>query len=187
MKAPDRKKDYKEIPEDLKALSELRVPKSVLKQWVMTLPLMQQALLCSAIRGPDGMGKYNNAKVIVRYLRGAILVSARGAIFCDGRIEYSDESIANGPFMINLTDLYIRPNDGREASKFDYEVLNLLSDWDAHPMHFLMHLIHSAQVIGYKHPNENVRNGWSLFYERACDAFHMGLESEQDMDKRMNL
>jgi hypothetical protein len=49
---------------------------SVLQPWVEGLPLKMQAVLISAIRGPDGFRKEDPVKPFVRQLRAAILVPA---------------------------------------------------------------------------------------------------------------
>lgn len=50
--------------------------KSVIQPWVTDLTLMQQSVLLSAIRGPDGMRKDHVAKKLSRWLRRCILVTA---------------------------------------------------------------------------------------------------------------
>ncbi len=56
---------------------------------------------------------------------------------------------------------------------------------DQYSHHFMMHLIHSAQVLGYKHPDEEVRRVWTDFYNRMCNRFHMLPEPESIMDHRL--
>lgn len=50
--------------------------RSVLQDWVHTLPLMQQSVLICAIRGEDGREKHAPGKIIHRYLRRCVLLSA---------------------------------------------------------------------------------------------------------------
>lgn len=49
---------------------------SVLHDWVHTLTFQMQALLLTAMRGPDNLPKHNSAKPVVRYLRGAVIKPA---------------------------------------------------------------------------------------------------------------
>ena len=49
---------------------------SVLQPWVTELPLMQQTVLLTAIRGPDGTPKYGNVKMLLRWYRRCVLFSA---------------------------------------------------------------------------------------------------------------
>jgi hypothetical protein len=48
---------------------------SVVRDWVAALSLMQQSVLLTAIRGPDGVPKYHPSKYIVRWYRRAVLRS----------------------------------------------------------------------------------------------------------------
>jgi hypothetical protein len=48
----------------------------VLQPWLDALPLMQQTVLLTAIRGPDGLPKYGPAKKLLRWYRRCILLSA---------------------------------------------------------------------------------------------------------------
>lgn len=49
---------------------------SVLQPWVQELSFMQQSVLISAVRGPDGIGKYHKGKGLIKWYRRCILVSA---------------------------------------------------------------------------------------------------------------
>jgi hypothetical protein len=73
---------------------------------------------------------------------------------------------------------------------FDHDCLNklvkeYLNDVDSTPHHFHMHLTHAAEILGYKHPDENIRKGWQDFYFRAARDAHMCPESEQQLDFRL--
>lgn len=139
---------------------------SVVKEWVSALPFTQQAVLLCALRGPDGLPKFTAAKDICFYLRGAVLHAAMP--------EYDkDKSYTGSGFM-------------REDYKnFDQRAEVFFCDTDAYPMHFLMHLMHAAQIIGYKHPDEEIRNAWNYFYTYFVHCLHLRLESEGDMDERL--
>jgi hypothetical protein len=50
--------------------------KSVLQDWVSDLTFMQQSVLLTAVRGPDGTPKYHPSKFIVRWFRRSILMSS---------------------------------------------------------------------------------------------------------------
>ena len=135
---------------------------SVVQEWVFELPFMMQALLLTAMRGPDGCPKYNNVKNIVRFIRGTVLKPA-------GKI-YGNE---DGFMWIDF-------------KTFDHFQDHFFKDTDQFPMHFLMHLFHASEVIGYKHPDETIRLCWNGFYQKACEALHMVMESEEMLDYRLN-
>lgn len=58
-------------------------------------------------------------------------------------------------------------------------------DVDAYPLHFYMHLVHAAEVIGYKYPETLVAQCWTGFYYKACENFHMNPETMAQMDSRL--
>lgn len=139
---------------------------SVVYDWVGELPFQMQALLFTAMRGPDNCTKDNVAKSIVRFLRGAVLKPA-----------------ANTSMMFN----------DNSFMWWDYEnFCNLVDDFfigeghDHYPHHFIMHLIHSAEVLGYCHPNSDTAYYWLLFYREGCKSMHMTPETKQEMFGRLN-
>lgn len=141
---------------------------SVLHDWVHTLPFQQQALLMTGMRGPDGHDKHCHAKAIVRFLRGAVLKPAG---------DWNGTN--NNDFMWGQYKyLHVEIFEQLSQAFFD--------DHDAYPHHFLMHLIHCAEVVGYKHPDNEVRSYWLEFYMAACDSFHMYPETMEQMDDRLN-
>ena len=73
-----------------------------------------------------------------------------------------------------------------DYSVFEQFSKTFWSDHDEYPHHFIMHLIHCAEVVGYKHPKRLVRSTWKQFYFEACEAFHMRPETEKQLDKRLN-
>lgn len=136
---------------------------SALHDWVHTLTFQQQALLMTGMRGPDGCNKRNPAKAIVRFLRGAICKPA-------GNWDGSN----NNDFMWGWY------GDFKESQRLFFD------DPDGYPHHFIMHIVHCSQVIGYKHPDGAIRHFWKEFYLKACQSFHMFPEMEAEMDTRLN-
>jgi len=136
---------------------------SVLHDWVHTLTFQQQALLMTAMRGPDNAQKHCAAKSIVRYLRGIVLKPAG---------DWSGKN--DNDFMWGERHLFYQ-----YAGAF-------WGNHDEYPHHFIMHLLHSAEVVGYKHPDKQVRSQWNYFYVTGCNSFHMKPESEIEMDRRLN-
>jgi hypothetical protein len=159
------KKKVDRIYSQLKYISimpKTKAVESVLHDWVHALTFQQQALLMTGMRGPDENNKYNAAKAITRYLRGAICKPAGN---WDGDND-NDFMWGNYNYFIEHADAFWH-------------------DHDAYPHHFIMHLIHCAEVIGYKMPGFQSEY-WREFYIEACHAFHMTPETEEQMDKRLN-
>lgn len=129
----------------------------VIKEWAWTLSWKQQAVMLSALRGCDTADKEDPAKPFCRRLRGAVLESG-GA---DDRPEfmYAD---------IGLADI----------AKFTKRI-------DRYPIHFLLHLIHAAEVVGFNHPDREEAAFWKAFYESMVQAFHMYPETKEQNDLRL--
>lgn len=145
---------------------------SVVNEWVNKLPYMMQAMMLTALRGPDGMPKDTIVKNILMYLRGTLLKPAD-----DGLDNNSDT------FMwMDHTKGYM----DNDSVDFNTYAKWLWEDHDAYPHHFLMHLIHCAEIIGYKHPNGQIRAYWFKFYTDACDVMHMHPESHDQLNRRLN-
>lgn len=138
--------------------------RSLLQDWVMELPLMQQAVLATGVRGPDGVSREGCHKEVCRYLRYLTLMPA-----------HSDH-------IENPADKFMSPSlDHIGASLADF-----VSSHDQYPLHWLMHTIHAYQIIGYKHPDLDHSLRCQRFYLLMCDAFHMAPEKKTDMDNRLS-
>jgi hypothetical protein len=57
---------------------------------------------------------------------------------------------------------------------------------DMLPHHYHLHLMHGAEILGYKHPDPTVRKRWLGFYMRCVDDMHLTPETEEQMDERLN-
>jgi hypothetical protein len=60
-----------------------------------------------------------------------------------------------------------------------------LESVDEVPHHFHMHVVHAAEVVGYKHPEESKRHWWREFYIDAMQDLHSHYETEEEMDHRL--
>lgn len=145
--------------------------KSILQDWVCGLPFMQQALLCVALRGPDGVSKFCGAKDILRFMRGVVFRPA-------------DPTYSGNTDSFMWMDFKQIP-DGYELTTFHRAVNYFFSDVDEYPHHFLMHLFHAAEVIQYQHPDPYIAECWQTFYLRACKSLHMNPETILQMEERI--
>lgn len=136
---------------------------SVLHDWVTELPFTQQALLMLSMRGPDGLPKNTAAKWLLYYMRDAI---------CKPAYEYDGLFYPSG-FMRHDYDNFT------EVAQAFFESV------DEYPLHFILHLIHAAEVVGYSHPDEKIRNHWFDFYCYACESFHMHPETRTELFQRL--
>lgn len=166
--------------------------RSVLQDWVMELPFMQQTVLLTAIRGPDGIRKDHPTKVLCRYLRRCILISAfEGKPILDP-YEKGGGSFT-GPCRQHETLAYFASPSGDKLSfrtvlrvrDLEHALELYLRTVDEIPHHFQLHLMHAAEIIGYKHSHAASRRWWASFYLAVVNDAHLHPETEEQMDKRL--
>jgi hypothetical protein len=193
-------------------------PQSVVQNWVSRIPLMQQTVLLTAIRGPDGSPKYGPTKMLVRWLRRCVLLGSferapfktpydvGGGSFTGPSINaWQIRSWLNRLPLeaIERHDLAIRTrtelNSASEETLvadftraggpweglLDEIVGQYLRELDALPHHFQLHLMHAAEILGYKHPVERTRAWWFKTYERLVHDMHLWPETEAQLDERL--
>lgn len=128
----------------------------------MELGLRHQGVLLTAIRGCDTAPKHDPSKLLARSFRAAVL----------------------NPFC----------GDARKAATFIEAVepdaiLKRFNDFarncDHYPHHFVMHLVHAAEIVGYKHPDPSTRAYWHAFYLYLCVGLHVSPETEAELDRRL--
>lgn len=144
----------------------------VFQAWMFVLPMQQQSVLLLAARGPDGIGKFHATKDVVRFYRAAVLKAAyRGRSLAideeEGTTFMTLENFSDDAWWRSITEAY-----------FDHV--------DELPHHYHLHLMHGAEIIGYKHPMEIFRRRWLSFYLQACHDMHLHAESEEELDGRLN-
>jgi len=155
---------------------------SVLQNWVQELPMMQQTVLLTAIRGPDGVEKYHPSKYLLRWFRRCVLLSAM-----DHRVIIMPYEDGGGSFTGPSIEL---PPGARHLGiqwqdKMDERVGEYLRAVDALPHHFQMHFMHAAEIVGYKHPGPETRQWWNRTYVRLVHDLHLWPETEEQLDQRL--
>lgn len=135
----------------------------ILQEWVAGLGLRHQGVLLSAVRGCDTAAKQDPSKLLARCLRAAILRAhcgdaARAKTFIE---------------QVGGDELWLR-------------MAAFLRSADQYPHHYVMHLVHAAEVVGYKHPDEDVAFYWRTFYFAACRGLHVTPETEAELDARLD-
>lgn len=133
---------------------------NIIRDWASDLPLRHQGVLIVAARGCDGVPKENSAKPLTRAIRHAFMHCA------DER-----EIAFPAAFM----------QDGFT----DAELVGFLKDWDHYPTHFVQHIMHACEVIGYKHPDRRLCVMFRDAYMRICHKLHVFPEPEGNMDHRL--
>ncbi len=153
-------------------------PKSVIQEWVSGISMMQQSVLLTAVRGPDGIPKYHAAKYIIRWFRRSILLSSFAGVAILNPWE-GDGGSFYGP-SCEKHPLHDDWEKQLEKPASDY-----LKALDELPHHFQMHMMHAAEIVGYKHPDLRVRAWWREFYERLAHDMHLWPETEEQLDRRL--
>lgn len=152
---------------------------AVTQPWTHNISMMQQSVLLAAIRGPDGTPKYGGgAKMLLRWLRRCILLSAM-----DGRVLADPIEPNGGSFTgpsLDGADTEVHWTDRMQVHIHDY-----LRNVDALPHHFQMHFMHAVEIVGYKHPDHEVRFFWVKLYLRLVNDFHLHPETEAELDERL--
>lgn len=144
----------------------------VFQDWMLKLTMQQQSVLVLACRGPDGVAKYHPCKEIVARYRASVLKAAYL-----GRAMKVDE----GDDTTFMTMRYFS-----DDKHWDIMCGLYFDSVDSLPHHYHMHLMHGAQIIGYKHKSVTISKRWYNFYHRACQDLHLQPETEWAMDKRLS-
>src|SRR6185295_18556768 len=118
--------------------------KCVTQEWTHELPMMQQTVLLTAIRGPDGLPKYGGVKMLLRWYRRCVLLSAMDGKVLSNPYDNNGGSFTGPSFVPRPTmphpSLYFN-----WESRMDAVVGEYLREIDAIPHHFQMHFIHAAE------------------------------------------
>lgn len=157
-------------------------PTSVLQDWTHGLSFMQQTVLLTAIRGPDGLPKYAGVKYLLRWYRRCILMSS-----LDGEILSNPCDPRGGSFMGPSFDRdpIMGYSEGWQQP-MDRIVDDYLRELDGIPHHFQLHLMHAAEIVGYKHPDKWISRWWCHVYRRLVNDMHLHPETEAELDDRLN-
>jgi hypothetical protein len=141
---------------------------------------MQQTVLLTAVRGPDGLPKYGPIKMLLRWYRRCILLSS-----LDGEVLGNPTDDRGGSFMGPSFSPSVYGDDNwRDV--MDSILGDYLRDLDAIPHHFQLHLMHAFQIVGYKHPVDDIRGWFNQAYVRLVHDMHLYPESEDQLDQRLN-
>lgn len=134
---------------------------SVLKDWVMELPLREQGTLLTAIRGCDLVPKYplsSRERTLTAFVRCAVM----------NPFDAREIDAAPGCFMQTKI-----PAKFRGSSLGHY------------PVHYVMHLLHAAQIIAYRCPDESFSSQALQVYLELVRSFHLNPETFEQMVARL--
>lgn len=148
--------------------------------WTHNLSMMQQTVLLTSLRGPDGFPKYGGgAKMLLRWFRRCVLLSA-----LDGRVLENPYNSNGGSFTgpsLDGPDAF----DHHWSERMEVHVNDYMRQSDALPHHYQMHFMHAVEILGYKHPDHEIRRFWNQLYIRLVHALHLWPETEEQLDERL--
>ena len=143
---------------------------SVQPEWCRKLSLQQQSVLFLAARGPDGIAKHHPCK--------PVHVAYRATVFMAGRygrmLKFGEKC-----------DSFMSLDVFADAVQWQAAVKDFFAHHDELPHHYVKHLMHGVQILGYKHPLTVFRERWAAFCLDLVCELHLNPESEAEMDKRL--
>ncbi len=128
---------------------------SVLQPWVEKLSWKTQSALMTAVRGSDT--NYNEeTRLLCRFFRRCILKDAD----------------IDGTFI-------------KHGEMFNPNTVNIKKLFEYLPVHFVGHLMHGLQIIGYLCPYEDRRRFAYRMYYMYCQVMHCEVEKKVAMEFRL--
>jgi hypothetical protein len=134
---------------------------SVLQDWVMELPLREQGVLLTCIRGCDLTPKLpldSTERQLVGFLRYCIMNPA------DLR-----EVDIKGAFFQSSPPVHWKP-----------------SELGHYPLHWFIHVMHAYEVIAYRNKVPQIVTYATYVYEKMARSLHLNLETREQMVVRLS-
>lgn len=137
---------------------------SVLQDWVIELPLREQGTLLTGIRGCDLTPKYPldaPERRLVAFLRYCVMVP----------VDIREVDAEPGCFFAS------QPHE--------------ISSWKAsevghYPLHWVVHLMHCYEIVGYRHPLKGYRDVCLEVYLKLVKSLHLNPETFVQMVDRLS-
>lgn len=139
--------------------------RSVLQDWVMDQPLRLQGTLLTAIRGCDDEPKQWSATGFADSPGRRLTAFLR---FCVMHPADPREVDIPGAFFQSTPPAKVKP-----------------SEFGHLPQHWYSHIMHSFEVIGFRHPDPKLRAEAYSIYERFVRNLHLWPENEEEMLERL--
>lgn len=154
------------------------------QDWVHQLPIMQQSVLLSGIRGCDGIPKHHKSKALVKWYRRCVLVSAFDRRILSTPCEEGGGSFT-GPIKQIPSDLSLELREEFEHKMLQQATDDFIDSRDELPAHYQLHMMHAFEVVGFKHPTSWIREFWAEVYQRMAKAYHLWPETNEQMNLRL--
>jgi hypothetical protein len=152
----------------------------VTQTWTHDLSCMQQTVLMTAVRGPDGVAKYHPCKFMLRWFRRCTLLNS-----LTHEVMITPGQRGGGSFTGPSYDVgSLGEHDWR--GPMDGVFAQYLKGLDELPHHFQLHFMHAAEIVGYHHPDETIREWWNSVYNELARDMHLNPETKEQMDRRLS-
>lgn len=140
---------------------------SVLQDWVMELPLREQGVLLTAVRGCDFEAKtwtstgiaYSPGRRLTAFIRFCFMNPA------DPR----EVDFEEGSFFQS------KPPSPFKPSEFGHL-----------PQHWYSHVMHALEIIAYRHPSQFTANQSANLYLAMVHNLHLNPENQNQMVNRLS-
>ncbi len=129
----------------------------IFQDWLSDLTWKEQTVLVLGMRDTDASGS-KDVKSLTEWLRNVILNG--------GTPNTSFIKVTTFKGVLGIAQYYPM-------------ALDML------PVHFLVHLMHSFEVVGYRHPDPVMRIKAFTAYTDLCDFLHINPETEAEMTERL--
>lgn len=147
--------------------------RSVLQDWVMQLPLREQGTLLTGVRGCD--------------------LSPKSPDCIDERFGCSTgEDTAERALVAFLRFCFMNPADAREVDipgaffRSTPPANWKPSQFGHYPLHWVSHVMHCFEVVGYRHPDVAIAaTAWSI-YARFVRSLHLEVEGIEQFNARLS-
>lgn len=134
--------------------------KSVLQDWVMILPLREQGTVVTAIRGCDLTPKIpldSPERILVGWIRWCIMNPA-------------------DPREVGIKGAFFQHHPPEfKASEFGH-----------YPLHWFTHIMHTLEVIAYRHPLSSTSSNALYIYKKMVNSLHLNVETKDQMILRLS-
>lgn len=140
---------------------------SVLQKWVIDLPLREQGTLLTGVRGCDFEAKTWSSKGVA-YSPGRRLTAFIRWCFLNPA-DIREVDYEEGSFFRSI------PPDPFKPSEFGHL-----------PEHWYAHVMHSLEIIGYRHPDERIAKIAYNLYCKMVYNLHLNPETKEQMTIRLS-
>jgi hypothetical protein len=144
---------------------------TVVQDWVSSLTWKQQTVLLASFRGCDSLPKNDPSKTFTKMMRATLLKDADPtSSFMPFDVKTPDDFVTNKPLYAAVDEFFIDCSKG---------------GLDAYPVHWILHFLQAAEIVGYKHPDQRIGWFWGMFYQKGVKALHLNPETEEQLDARL--